>query len=286
MSRLFALAGLGLAAGLLMASPAFALIGATGSAQSPAVSTAPFALALVAQPPTNLPAVPVTPVDEQSPPTTRPAPPSMSPGAPPQSPQEIVPVLAKVGGLVHRAAVPVSGKGLETPAAVSESPVARAAAPADGAAETGSLGAHPGTEASRLLIAPTRGPFEASRRHPAGSSGAARLTHERSPLQASVAVREPALAAAPAEAGQARSAGPEGASFAFSAPSRHALGASAASRDSLLGDVSPRASGATLLLMLLLAGAIAAIVLVTGGTGRRLRAREMRRRIAGGLHHR
>jgi hypothetical protein len=59
-----------------------------------------------------------------------------------------------------------------------------------------------------------------------------------------------------------------------------------ASHASLLGDVSPQTGAAIAVVLLLLVGAAGAAMVLVSGTGHRLRARAIRRRVVDGLRSR
>jgi hypothetical protein len=82
--------------------------------------------------------------------------------------------------------------------------------------------------------------------------------------------------------GPGAAGGVEAASYNFSPPARHAI-KPVTSSGSLLGDISPMASGGIVVLLLVLLAAIAAGIVVTHGSGNSPPWRRWRRRVADGL---
>jgi hypothetical protein len=83
--------------------------------------------------------------------------------------------------------------------------------------------------------------------------------------------------------GSAGTGGVEAARYSFSPPSRHEITQAGSSRGSLLGDISPMASGGIVVLLLVLVAAVAAGIVVTHGSGNSPPWRRWRRRVADGL---
>lgn len=75
----------------------------------------------------------------------------------------------------------------------------------------------------------------------------------------------------------------EAARYTFSPPSRHAIGPASSSSGSLLGSLSPVASDAIVVLLLVVAGLIAAGLVIAYGSGNSPRLRRWRRRLADGV---
>jgi hypothetical protein len=85
------------------------------------------------------------------------------------------------------------------------------------------------------------------------------------------------------QGGFAATGGVEAARYIFSPPSRHEIKPAESSSGSLLGEISPTASDAIVVLLLVIGAAIAAGILVTHGSGHSPPWRRWRRRLADGL---
>jgi hypothetical protein len=91
------------------------------------------------------------------------------------------------------------------------------------------------------------------------------------------------LRASAGQGGFGASGGVEAARYTFSSPSRHEIKRAGSSGGSLLGDISPTASDAVVVLLLVLGAAIAAGFLVTHGSGHSPPWRRWRRRVTDSL---